>query len=255
MILIKSKKEIDLMKKSGEVVAIALEKIKEAVKPGATTLDLDIITEQIIKKYGGIPSFKGYKGLPGAIDYPASICSSINNEVVHGIPGLNVLKEGDIISIDIGVYLNGFHADAARTFPVGNISENASNLIAVTRESFYEGIKNAVTGKRIVDISANIQQYVEKNGYSVVREYVGHGVGKELHEYPQIPNYRTRERGPRLEPGMTLAIEPMVNAGGYAVRLLRNNWTVVTEDGSLSAHYENTVAITDEEPIILTKLS
>lgn len=243
------------MRKAGELVAIAHEKIREAIKPGVTTLELDRIAEEFIRKNGAIPSFKGYRGLSGAIDYPASICTSVNNEVVHGIPGLRVLKSGDIISIDIGVCLNGYHSDAARTFPVGKISEEADRLIRVTTESFYEGIKHAVKGNRIIDISAAIQDYVEKHGYSVVREYVGHGIGREMHEPPQVPNYRTRERGPRLEPGMTLAIEPMVNQGKYHVKLLDNKWTVVTADGSLSAHYENTIAVTDGEPIIMTKLN
>lgn len=256
MIAIKSKSEIELMKKAGEITAIALEKIREAVKPGVTTLELDRIAEEFIRKNGAVPSFKGYKApYPSAIDYPGSICASVNNEVVHGIPSLNMLKDGDIISIDIGVYLNGFHGDAARTFAVGNISDEAKNLINITTQSFYEGIKYAVKGKRIVDISTAIQNHNERNGYSVVREYVGHGIGKEMHEPPQIPNYKTRERGPRLEPGMTLAIEPMVNQGDYRVKLLDNMWTVVTVDGSLSAHYENTIAITDDEPIILTKIS
>ncbi len=254
MISIKSKSEIDLMRKSAEVLALAMEKIREAVKPGITTGELDRMTEEFIRKNGAIPSFKGYKGFPGAINYPGSICASVNDEVVHGIPGLKMLKDGDIISIDIGVYLNGYHADAARTFPVGNISETARRLIEVTTQSFYEGIKNAVKGKRIVDISLAVQQHVEANGFSVVREYVGHGIGKEMHEPPQIPNYATRERGPRLEPGMTLAIEPMVNQGRHTVKLLDNMWTVVTADGSLSAHYENTIAVTDAEPMILTKL-
>lgn len=254
MISIKSKSEIELMKKSGEVVAAVLEKLGEEIKPGITTLDLDKIAESVIKSYGAIPSFKGYKGLPGAIDYPASICASVNNEVVHGIPGLKVLKDGDIISIDVGAYLNGYHADAARTFPVGNISPAAEKLIEVTKQSFYEGIKKAVKGNRIVDISSEIQEYVEKHNFSVVREYVGHGIGKQMHEPPQIPNYRTRERGLRLEPGMTLAIEPMVNQGEYFVKLHDNKWTVETADGSLSAHYENTIAVTDAEPVILTKL-
>jgi len=255
MITIKSKSEIDLMRKAGEIVTLALEKIKEAIKPGVTTLELDKIAEEIIRKNGAIPSFKGYKGFPGAINFPASICASVNDEVVHGIPGLRVLKDGDIISIDIGAYYNGFHGDAARTFGVGKISSEAEKLINVTRQSFYEGIKKAVKGNRIVDISTAIQEYVEKNGFSVVREYVGHGIGRDMHEAPQVPNYRTKERGPRLEPGMTIAVEPMVNVGKHYVKLLDNKWTVVTADGSLSAHYENTIAITDGDPVILTKLS
>ncbi len=254
MISLKSKHEIDLMKRSGQLVALALERIKEAAKPGVTTQELDRIAEDVIRKAGAIPSFKGYKGFPGAIDYPATICASINNQVVHGIPGLEMLKDGDIISIDVGAYLNGYHGDAARTFAIGNISETAARLIKVTEESFFEGIKNAVVGNRIVDISSAVQERVEKDGFSVVRDYVGHGVGKEMHEPPQIPNYRTRERGPRVEVGMTIAVEPMVNVGGYQVKLLDNKWTVVTADGSLSAHYENTIAITENGPVILTKL-
>jgi methionyl aminopeptidase len=228
--------------------------VKEAAKPGVTTQELDSLVEQFIIKSGAIPSFKGYEGLPGAVDFPGSICASVNDEVAHGIPGLRQLKNGDIISVDIGVYYEGFHTDAARTFAIGDITPEAERLIKVTEESFFEGIKHAVKGKRIVDISAAIQDHVEKNGYSVVRDYVGHGIGREMHELPQIPNFRTRERGPRLEPGFTLAIEPMVNQGGYQVKLLKNRWTVVTADGSLSAHYENTIAVTDGEPIILTIL-
>jgi methionyl aminopeptidase len=254
MISIKSKSEIELMKKAGELVAIVLERLKEAVKPGVTTLELDRIAEEIIRKHNAIPSFKGFKGFPGAIDFPASICASVNDEVVHGIPGLRVLKDGDIISIDIGACLNGYHGDAARTYPVGNVSPKAQKLIEVTRQSFYKGIEHAVKGNRIADISEAIQEHVEKNDFSVIREYVGHGIGKKMHEPPQIPNYRTRERGPRLEPGMALAIEPMVNEGHFYVKLLENKWTVVTEDGSLSAHYENTIAITEDEPIIMTLL-
>jgi methionyl aminopeptidase len=255
MISIKSKSEIELMRKAGELLARAHQVIEDAIKPGVTTLELDRIVEDFIRKNNAIPSFKGYKGFSGAIDYPGSICASVNNEVVHGIPGLRELKDGDIISVDIGVYLNGYHSDAARTFPVGNVSDEAARLIEVTKQSFYEGIKYAVRGNRIIDISGAIQDYVEKFGYSVVREYVGHGIGKEMHESPQIPNYRTRERGPRLEPGMALAIEPMVNEGKYHVKLLSNKWTVVTADGSLSAHYENTVVVTDADPVILTKLN
>jgi methionyl aminopeptidase len=255
MISIKSKAEIELMRKAGEMVALAHQLVEDAIRPGITTLELDKIVEDFIRKNNAIPSFKGYKGFSGAIDYPGSICASVNNEVVHGIPSLRELKDGDIISVDIGVYLNGYHSDAARTFPVGKVSEKAAKLIEVTRQSFYEGVKHAVKGNRIIDISGAIQDYVEKNGYSIVREYVGHGIGKEMHESPQVPNYRTRERGPRLEPGMTLAIEPMVNEGKCHVKLLDNKWTVVTADGSLSAHYENTIAVTDTEPVILTKLN
>ncbi|MDP4092456.1 MAG: type I methionyl aminopeptidase [Bacillota bacterium] len=255
MISLKSKHEIDIMKKAGEIVALALERIKEAVKPGITTLELDRIAEEVICKSGAIPSFKGYKGFPGAIDFPATICASINNEVVHGIPGLEMLKDGDIISVDIGACYNGFHGDAARTFAVGQISEKAALLIKATEESFYKGIEKAIVGNRIVDISAAVEEHIKQYGFSVVREYVGHGIGREMHESPQIPNYRTRERGPRLEAGMTIAVEPMINEGTYNVRLLKNKWTVVTADGSLSAHYENTIAVTEGTPEILTKLS
>lgn len=255
MISIKSKNELDLMKKAGEVVALAHKKVEESIKPGVTTAELDRIVEEIIISNGAIPSFKGYKApYPGAIDYPSSICASVNNEVVHGIPGLRELKDGDIISIDIGAYLNGFHGDAARTFAVGKISSEAQKLIEVTKQSFFEGIKNAVEGNRIVDISSAIENYIVSFGYSVVREYVGHGIGREMHEEPQIPNYRSRERGPRLQRGMTLAVEPMVNEGTYRVELLNNKWTVVTADGKLSAHYENTIAVTENEPVILTIL-
>jgi len=253
MISIKSRSEIELMKKAGEIVAEALERVREAARPGVTTQELDRIAESVIRKNGALPSFKGQKNYQGGADYPASICASVNDEVVHGVPGLKMLKDGDIISIDVGAFYSGFHGDAARTFPVGNISARAQRLIDVTRQSFYEGIGNALVGKRLIDISAAIQDYVESNGFSVVREYVGHGIGREMWESPQIPNYRTRERGPRLEAGMTLAIEPMVNEGGYPVRLLANKWTVVTEDGTLSAHYENTIAVTENGPVILTK--
>lgn len=256
MISVKSKSEIERMRGACEVVATAHEMIKEAAKPGVTTLELDAIAERYIRRQNAIPSFKGVKAaVRGGVDFPATICASVNNEVIHGIPGLRELKDGDIISIDIGAYLNGFHGDAARTFPVGNVSEEAMRLIEATEQSFYEGMSRAVDGNRIIDISRAIQEYVEKNGYSVVREYVGHGIGRELWEPPQIPNYAARERGPRLEPGMTLAIEPMVNQGGCQVKLLDNKWTVVTADGRLSAHYENTILVTDGEPVILTKLN
>jgi methionyl aminopeptidase len=254
MISIKSKTEIEKMRRAGEILAIALEKLKLEIKPGITTLELDRIAEEFILKSGAIPSFKGYKGFPGAIDYPASICASVNNEVIHGIPGLNALKDGDIISIDVGVYKDGYHADAARTFPVGKISKDAELLLRVTEESFYKGISHAVKDNRINDISSAVQEHIERHGFSVVRDYVGHGIGREMHEAPQIPNYSTKQRGSRLEPGMALAVEPMVNAGRYHVQLLENKWTVVTSDGSLSAHYENTIVVTENEPIILTKL-
>ena len=254
MILVKSQKELDIMRKAGELVALALDKLSLNIAEGVTTAELDRIAEEFIRSKGAVPSFKGYHGLPGAKDYPASICASINNEVVHGIPDNRKLKNGDIISIDIGIYYQGFHGDAARTFSVGKISEKASLLIEVTKQSFYEGLRFAMNGNRIYDISSAIQDYVEKFGFSVVRDYVGHGIGKNMHEEPQIPNFRTKQRGPRLMPGMTLAIEPMVNEGAYNVKLLDNMWTVVTQDGSLSAHYENTIAVTENEPIILTKL-
>jgi len=191
MISIKTKSEIERMKKSGYVLAAVFEKLKDLIKPGITTIELDRIVEEHIRKHGAIPSFKGYKGMKGAIDFPASICASVNEEVVHGIPGLRELKDGDIISIDIGAYLDGYHADAARTFPVGEISPGAAKLIEVTEKSFFEGIKHAIIGNRIANISSAVQQVVESNGYSVVREYVGHGIGKEMHEPPQVPNYDT----------------------------------------------------------------
>ena len=254
MISIKSNQEMDLMKKAGYVVALVLEKMNKNIKPGITTGELDKIAEETIVKSGGIPSFKGYSNPMGDFDFPSSICASVNNEVVHGIPGQRELKNGDIISIDVGVYLNGYHGDAARTFAVGNISDKAKKLIDITRESFYRGILFAIDGNRIIDISTAVQNYVEENGFSIVRDYVGHGIGSKMHEPPQIPNYKTKERGPRLRTGMTIAIEPMVNEGDYPVRTVDNKWTVVTSDGSLSAHYENTIAITKKEPVILTKL-
>ncbi|MDD4496194.1 MAG: type I methionyl aminopeptidase [Eubacteriales bacterium] len=254
MITLKSEKEIGLMKRAGEIVALVFERLQDILAPGLTTADLDKAAEDVIRSKGAIPSFKGYPGFGGAPKFPASICASVNDEVIHGIPDKRVLNEGDIISVDVGAIFKGFHGDAARTFAVGEISENARKLIKVTEQSFFEGMKKAVAGNRIVDISEAVQKYVEKNGFSVVREFVGHGIGTEMHEAPQIPNYVTRERGPRLGNGMTLAIEPMVNAGGAGVRMQNNLWTVSTADGSLSAHYENTIAVTENEPIILTAL-
>lgn len=252
MIILKSQQEIELMRKSGELTFLVLEKLKQACSPGVTTRDLDNIAYDFIVTSGALPSFKGYKGGPGVKPYPASICASINEEVVHGIPDDRVLKSGDIVSIDVGVYLNGYHGDAARTFPIGEVSQQAQKLIDVTRESFFRGIQKARKGYRILDISGSIQDFVEDNGFTVVKDFVGHGIGRKMHEAPQIPNYRTPERGPRLQEGMTLAIEPMVNAGDYAVRILNNKWTVVTSDNSLSAHYENTIAVTKDKPLVLT---
>jgi methionyl aminopeptidase len=254
MFTIKSQAEIDKMRKSGEILYETLQIIKEHTVPGVTTKELDRIAEEYIIKKNAIPSFKGYDvGIPGVPPFPASICASVNEQVVHGIPGLNKLKDGDIISIDVGVYYNGYHADAARTFAVGKISENAQKLIDVTKQCFFEGLKRMVIGNHIRDISIEIQKIAEDAGFSVVRDFVGHGIGTKMHEPPEIPNYATKRRGIKLENGMTIAVEPMINAGEYGVKVLENNWTVVTADGSLSAHYENTVAITDNGPLILTK--
>lgn len=253
MLVIKNEKEIEKMRRAGRVHALLMEEMKQYVVPGVKTIELDKIAESFIKAHNGYPSFKGYK-VPGMPEFPGSICSSVNNEVIHGVPGKRVLKDGDIISIDIGVYLDGYHADGARTFCVGNISPLAKRLIDVTKQSFYEGIKLAVSGNWIRDISEGIQRYVEENGFSVVRDFVGHGIGEVMHEEPQIPNYAGKKRGPKLQKGMTLAIEPMVNEGSYRVDTSNNSWRVVTSDGKLSAHYENTIVITENEPEILTIL-
>ena len=248
MIIIKSQKEIEIMREAGKIVAETHEILKSAIIPGISTLELDKIAEENIRKYNAIPSFKGYGGFPG------SICASINEQVVHGIPGNQIVKEGDIISIDIGAYYKGYHADAAKTHGVGIISEEDRKLIEVTKESFYEGIKFAKLGYRLSDISHSIQAHVEKHGFSVVRDLVGHGVGTELHEDPQVPNYGPPGKGPRLREGMVIAIEPMINIGSYYVKTLSDGWTIVTIDGKKSAHYEHTIAITEDEPLILTKL-
>ncbi len=249
MIIVKSKREIELMKEAGKIVAYTHEVIKEKIRPGISTLELDQIAEKVIRNHGAEPSFKGYGGFPG------SICSSINDEVVHGIPSTErILEPGDIISVDIGAFFKGYHGDAARTHGVGEISTEAQRLIDVTRESFYQGLTYCREGYKLSDISHAIGSYVESHGFSVVRNYVGHGVGQSLHEDPQIPNYGEPNKGPRLKSGMVFAIEPMVNYGGYDVRTLANGWTVVTMDNSLSAHYENTLAITTGEPELLTIL-
>ena len=248
MIVLKSAQEITYMRQAGKVVAETLYELGKRVKPGVTTGELNEFADEFIRKAGCIPAFLNYQG------FPASICTSINNEVVHGIPGLRKLVNGDIISIDVGAFYRGYCGDAAYTFPVGDISPEAERLIEVTKQSLYVGIEKAVSGNRIGDIGAAIQTFVEDNGYNVVRAFVGHGIGQKMHEDPQVPNFGTPGRGPRLEPGMTLAIEPMVNIGTYDVAIMPNKWTVVTKDGSLSAHFEHTVLVTGGKPEILTRL-
>ena len=246
-VTIKSEKEIELMREAGRILAIVHEELEKFVRPGISTLDIDKKGYEIIKSYGCIPSFLNYNG------YPASICVSVNDEVVHGIPRKDrILLEGDIVSLDAGVIYKGYHSDAARTWAVGEVSKEAKKLMEVTEKSFFEGMKYAKAGNYLFEISAAIENYVVANGFSCVRDLVGHGIGRELHEDPQIPNFKQRRRGPKLVPGMTLAIEPMVNAGKYHVCWLDDEWTVVTEDESLSAHYENTVLITDGEPELLS---
>jgi len=248
MIVLKSEKELDYMREAGRVVAIVLKAMEEAVEPGITTKELDAIAEKIIREHGGTPSFKGYNG------FPASICTSVNNEVVHGIPGLRKLVAGDIISIDVGVEINGYHGDAAITLPVGEVEARVQKLLEVTREALMAAIAKAVVGNRLSDISHAVESYVKKFGFSVVKDYVGHGIGSRLHEEPQVPNFGPPGRGPRLRSGMTLAIEPMVNLGTEHVKVLADDWTVVTRDGLPSAHFEHTIAITPDGPEILTKL-
>lgn len=244
---IKSQSEIEIMREAGKILANVHDELEKFICPGISTLDIDKKGEEIIRSYGCIPSFLNYSG------YPASICVSINDEVVHGIPCKDrILKDGDIVSLDAGVLYKGYHSDAARTWAVGEVSEEAKKLMKVTQESFFEGIKYAKAGNHLNDICTAIYQYVLSNGYSVVRDLVGHGIGSKLHEKPMIPNYAMKRRGIKLVPGMTLAIEPMVNMGGYEVLLLEDEWTVVTADESLSSHYENTILITEGEPEILT---
>lgn len=246
MITLKSSHEIDLMRRSGKITAAARALAGEMVKPGVTTQEINDAVERFIRKQGAVPSFLHYNG------YPASVCISVNDEIIHGIPGKRVLQEGDIVSVDVGAYIGGFHGDCAATFPCGTVSPEAQRLIDVTRQSFFEGIRFAREGQRLQDISAAVQSYVEQNGFSVVREYVGHGVGAKMHESPEIPNYGRPGHGPRLLRGMTLAIEPMVNAGSAAITQLSDGWTVKTADGKWAAHYENTILITDGAPEILT---
>lgn len=248
MITIKSKHELKIMKKAGQISKAALLAAGDLVAPGVTTRQLDEAARRVIEKAGAKPAFLGYGG------FPATICCSINDEVIHGIPGDRVIQEGDIVSIDTGAIYEGYYGDNAATFGAGKISEEAQKLIDVTRQSFYEGIKFARKGQRISDISHAIGAYCEARGYGVVREFVGHGIGTKMHEAPEIPNFGAPGHGPRLMPGMTLAIEPMINMGTWKVKVLPDGWTVKTLDGSLSAHYENTVLITEGEPIILTSV-
>lgn len=246
-VTIKSAREIELMREAGRILEIVHDELGKAIRPGMSTKDVDILGEKIIRGYGCIPSFLDYQG------YPASICVSVNDEVVHGIPHKNrILQDGDIVSLDAGVIYKGYHSDAARTHAVGEISDDAARLIEVTKQSFFEGIRYAKAGYHLYDISNAIDAYVRQFGYGIVRALVGHGIGCSLHEDPQVPNFRQLRRGMKLRAGMTLAIEPMINMGRYEVDWLDDDWTVVTRDGSLSAHYENTVLITDDEPEILS---
>ena len=247
MIAVKNSRELSVMREACVVSARALKLAGEAVEPGVTTGEIDRLIRKYIESQGAKPSFLGYGG------FPASACISVNNTVIHGIPGKYVIKAGDIVSVDVGAYLNGYHGDNAATFAAGEISSKAQALMDATRESLYEGIRMARAGNRIGDIGAAVQRYVEVRGYSVVRQFVGHGVGTNLHEDPSVPNFGTPGRGPRLVPGMTLAVEPMINAGGSDVEILSDGWTTVTKDGSLSAHFEHTIAITTDGPVILTE--
>ena len=246
-ITIKSEREIELMAEAGKILERVHNELEKALRPGMSTKDIDTLGEEIIRSYGCIPSFLNYNG------YPASICVSVNQEVVHGIPDKHrIIQEGDIVSLDAGVIYKGYHSDAARTYAVGEVSEEAKKLIQVTKESFFEGIKFAKAGNHLFDISGAIGRYAEERGYGVVRDLCGHGIGTALHEAPEIPNYVVGRKGVRLRPGMTLAIEPMINIGTHEVDWLDDDWTVVTRDGSLSAHYENTILITEGEPRILS---
>ena len=247
MIICKTEREIEIMREAGRIVALTHQELKKHIEPGITTKELDNIAEKTIRFYNAIPSFKGYGGFPG------SICASVNDQLVHGIPGPRVLRDGDIISIDIGAKYDGYHGDSAWTYAVGTIDDETRKLLEVTEQSLYKGLDEARAGVRLSNISHAIQTYVEANGYSIVREYVGHGVGQDLHEDPQIPHYGPPNKGPRLKPGMVLAVEPMVNAGTRYVKTLSDNWTVVTVDGKMCAHFEHTIAITETGFEILTK--
>ena len=246
MISLKTARDVDAMRKAGKITAAARALAGEMVKPGVTTQEIDKAVYRFIRSQGAQPSFLNYNG------YPASVCVSVNDEVIHGIPGKRVLKEGDIVSVDVGAYIGGFHGDCAATYACGAISDEAQKLIDVTRQSFYEGMKFAREGNRLSDVSHAIQEYVEANGFSVVREYVGHGIGRAMHESPEVPNFGLPGHGPKLLRGMTIAVEPMVNAGAAAIRQMPDGWTVKTRDGKYAAHYENTILITAGEPELLT---
>jgi methionyl aminopeptidase len=246
MIVIKSPREIELLRKPNAIVAEVLQTLRKVVTVGITTQELDEVTEEAIRSKGAVPAFKGYRG------YPASLCASINEQVVHGIPDQRRLKEGDIVSLDVGVTVNGYFGDAAITLPVGNVDPKALRLLDVTEKALSIGIEQARKGNRLFDISYAVQHWVESHGFSVVRDFVGHGIGKNLHEDPQIPNFGPPNQGPRLESGMVFALEPMVNEGTYEVKILSDGWTVITADGKRSAHFEHTLAITDGDPEILT---
>jgi methionyl aminopeptidase len=248
MIIIKSSREIEQLRKPNAIVAEVLQRLRKAVVPGVTTRELDQITEEVILSMGAVPAFKGYRG------YPASLCASINEQVVHGIPDQRRLEEGDIVSLDVGASLNGYFGDAAITLPVGTIDPEAKRLLKVTERALSIGIEEARKGNRLFDISHAIQSWVESQGFSVVRDFVGHGIGKNLHEEPQIPNFGPPRQGPRLEEGMVFALEPMVNEGTYEIKILSDGWTVITADGKRSAHFEHTIAVTDGNPEILTLL-
>jgi len=254
VIILKTIEEIERQKEACKIVAYVLEKIREAVQPGVTTNELNALAEKITKEKKAISAFKGVKSRGPYKPFPAAICSSVNDEVIHGIPSDRVLKDGDIVGVDFGVLYDGFYGDAAITIPVGNISAGAKRLLDVTRESLDMAIESAQEGNRLSDISHAVQEYVEERGYSVVRDFVGHGIGRNLHEEPQVPNYGVKGRGVTLKEGMVLAIEPMINEGNYDVTVLDDGWTAVTVDGKLSAHFEHCVAITKKGPIVLTKL-
>ena len=256
MISIKSNREIELMKESCKITALTYDYIEKIIKPGMSTLELDNLAEKFIKENGGIPAQKGYSsGVRGVPDFPGSLCVSINDEVIHGIPSKDIIiKDGDVVSVDLVVLKNGYHGDAARTFLIGNCTKQARELVEVTKQAFFEAIKFAKLGNRVGDISNAVDTYVRKFGFSVVREFQGHGIGKQMHEEPGVPNYGKPGKGPRLEPGMTIAVEPMVIAGKPNILELEDGWTIITEDGSLAAHYENTILITENEPEILTIL-